>query len=173
MDDDNTKPTLDVLPSEILLAVFPHVPYNAHFPPALPATCRRFHDLAQHHEHSIVKEILNHQFPWARRQFPGLLGPGAVDPAGWKELSEMYSRVAILSNIKSRCRGVKRNADGVQCAWSTARAVGLHAAGLLVLYRISDGTSLLFGAPFPLHSFSPIHPQRLTISQHQSPSSEN
>ena len=91
------------------------------------------------YEHCFTGKMLGSQFTWAPRQFPNLLGSSSSDgkTAGWKELATVYRRVAVLTNIKSRCK-VIREGHSEHSAWTTCRALTFHHTGLLLLYRLAD-----------------------------------
>jgi len=95
------------------------------------------------HEHSIVRTILDQQYTWARRQYPGFLSPSKDVQCGWNDLEKLFRRIAVLSSTKSMCL-VIRQGHGEHSAWTTYRSMTFHHAGLLLLYRLSDlGVSIL------------------------------
>lgn len=130
---------LDTLPSEILLNIFSEVRYQPSMPSSLRLVNRRFNDITQQHEHCIASKILSQQFDWAPRQFPGLLGAKEGKRIiGWDKLANLFHRIAVLSNIKSRCKIIRDGHSEGHTAWTTCRALTFHHTGLLLLYRLSD-----------------------------------
>lgn len=132
--------TLADLPSEIILEIASRVPYEQTPIQPLALINRHFHTLLTTYEQSITKAVLETQYPWARRQFPGLFTTDQR-PIGRKQIATVHTRIAALSSINARCRILREN-NGQQSAWTTKRSVEFHSAGLLLLYRLSDGKLL-------------------------------
>ncbi|GAM87751.1 hypothetical protein ANO11243_057780 [Dothideomycetidae sp. 11243] len=129
---------LESLPSEVLLEVLSEIPYDCSLRGTLRLVNQRFKHATDSFEHCIAGRMLTNQFAWAPRQFPGLLGVD-VRPKnpGWAELATVFHRIAVLSNIKSRCK-IIREGRGEHSAWTTGRAITFHHTGLLLLYRLAD-----------------------------------
>jgi len=125
------------LPTEMLLDIISNVIYHPTTRSDLRSVCPRFRAVVDDYEHSIVRTILDEQYTWARRQYPGLFSSKAHVQPGWRSLETLFYRVAVLSNIKSRCIVIRQSRTEVS-AWSTGRAITFHHAGMLLLYRISD-----------------------------------
>ena len=128
---------LNNLPTEVLIDIISNVVYHPSTCSDLRDVCPRFRAVVDNYEHSIVRAILDDQYTWARRQYPGLFSSKAYVQPGWRSLETLFSRVAILSNIKSRCIVIRQSRTEVS-AWSTGRALTFHHTGMLLLYRISD-----------------------------------
>ncbi|KAF4549472.1 Hypothetical protein D9617_21g096930 [Elsinoe fawcettii] len=134
--------SLDGLPNEILLDILSEVDYDPTLEANLRLVSKRFKQVTDNYQHCIASNILNTQFSWAPRQFPGLFEKAKQTgkAPGWRELAAIFNRTAVLSNIKSRCK-VIREGNSEHSAWTTCRALTFHHTGLLVLYRLADTSS--------------------------------
>ena len=136
----NVGSSLSGLPTELFLDIVSNVPYGHTYSKNLQLVCKGFHHLMKRYEHTIAKRVLDEQFPWAHRQFPALFShtSDACHRAHYyRALRTMYTRLATLSCIKSRCRVIRDR--GSDCsAWTTSRTIRIHNAGLLILYRLQD-----------------------------------
>ena len=143
MTPPSNQASLQDLPSEILIDIFSLVDYKPLLQKDLQLVNKRFEQVIDTHEHRIAGSILDVQFTWARRHFPGLFdGQGqSARSTGWRKLATIFRRTAVLSNIKSRSK-VIREGHGEHSAWTTCRALTFHHAGLLLLYSLSDSGKL-------------------------------
>ncbi|TKX23900.1 hypothetical protein C1H76_3838 [Elsinoe australis] len=134
--------SLDGLPNEILLDILSEIQYDPSLESNLRLVNKRFQQVTDGYQHCIASNILNTQFSWAPRQFPGLFEKSKQNgkAPGWRELAAIFHRTAVLSNIKSRCK-VMRETNSEHSAWTTCRALTFHHAGLLILYRLADSGS--------------------------------
>lgn len=132
---------LDKLPVEVLIEIVSSVAYDPNNAARLQLVNRHFYDIMKCHESTLVKTILNSQFPWAFSYFPGLLYADAITShhidLQYEVLGKLHQRTATLAAIMSHCK-VIRDRGSDHTAWTTDRAIRTHRAGLLILYRLGD-----------------------------------
>lgn len=130
---------MDSMPAEVLLQIAAKIPFEARPVSAFQLINRRTHNIIQGYQRSLIKETISQQFSWAPRQFPGLFTDPHASPMGRRQLARVLTRVATLTSIKAKCRVIREQGHTHHCAWTTKRSTETYAAGLLILYRVSDG----------------------------------
>lgn len=118
------------LPPEVLLEIFPQIPYDPTSFLALQLTQKDWHELIHGHEQSIVAAIRRYQYPaLTLRLFPSL-------PLSWRGLSMLHGRLETLAQTHEHWLKITHN--GPELHWLKDRWESVHKAGMLLLYRLYD-----------------------------------